>query len=376
MSAPRLKNDCFALPPGVTWTPVDQALERLRSALHPIVTLEERALGQALGCILAQDVRAPRAHPPAANTAVDGYGFAHASLPGQGEVTLPLVAGRAAAGVPYPHPVPPEQAIRVLTGALLPQGVDTVVLQEDVAIGEGTITFEARLKPGANARAGGEDFEAGDVLLAAGARINPTHIGLLAAAGVAEVPVRAPLRVGLLSTGDELAQPGEGAAPGQVYDANRPMLAAMLRRWGMEVVDLGACPDDRAALGAVLDRAADEVDALITSGGASAGEEDHLSALMSARGQVSTWRIAVKPGRPLMLGTWGGGLPVFGLPGNPVAAFVCTLIFARPALFALMGAGWPQPQALHLPAAFEKTKKAGRREFLRARLTDQGRVEV
>ncbi|MEM9267452.1 MAG: gephyrin-like molybdotransferase Glp [Pseudomonadota bacterium] len=376
MSAPTLKNDCFALPPGVAWTPVDEALARLRARLHPIVATEQVPLDSALGRILAEPVAAKRAHPPAANTAVDGYGFTHGSLPASGVAQLRLLAGRSAAGAPFDGEVAPGEAVRVLTGALLPAGVDTVVLQEDVEVQNGQIAFEARLKKGANARAGGEDFCAGDVLVPAHTPLAPSHIGLLAASGAGEVTVHQRLRVGVLSTGDELAQPGEAAAPGQVYDANRPMLKAMVARWGMEVVDLGACRDDRDALRATLDEASTRVDAVITSGGASAGEEDHLSALMEAEGQVSTWRIAVKPGRPLMLGTWGRGVPVFGLPGNPVASFVCALIFARPALSLLMGAGWPEPQAVQVPAAFEKSKKAGRREYLRARMTQEGAVEV
>jgi molybdopterin molybdotransferase len=173
----------------------------------------------------------------------------------------------------------------------------------------------------------------------------------------------------VISTGAELRAPGQAARVDQIFDANRPMLCAVLRRWGMEVVDLGIVSDEAAAVRAALDRAKDCADVIMTSGGASAGDEDHMSAVLRASGGMALWRIAVKPGRPLALGVWGG-VPVFGLPGNPVAAFVCTLIFARPALLQLAGAGFQVPQALHIPAAFSKTKKAGRREYLRARLRD------
>jgi len=187
--------------------------------------------------------------------------------------------------------------------------------------------------------------------------------------------VHAPLDVAVLSTGDELLDPGaDPAAPG-IFDANRPMLAALARASGFEVTDLGAAPDREAAVRAALDRGAGLARAVLTSGGASAGDEDHISRLLRAEGHVATWRIAMKPGRPLVLGTWRG-VPVFGLPGNPVAAFVCYLIFARPALGRLAGESWRRPRGYLLPAAFSKSKKAGRREYLRARPTAEGGVEV
>jgi molybdopterin molybdotransferase len=178
----------------------------------------------------------------------------------------------------------------------------------------------------------------------------------------------------VLSTGDELVESGEKAKAGQIYDANRPMLLALLSNLGHQAVDLGRAPDNRDELRKILDVAADQVDAIITSGGASAGDEDHVSALLQEAGAMALWRIAIKPGRPLALGMWHG-VPVFGLPGNPVAAMVCTLIFARPALAQLSGADWTTPQGFQVPAAFNKSKKAGRREYLRARMRD-GQVEV
>ena len=197
---------------------------------------------------------------------------------------------------------------------------------------------------------------------------------MLISVGVAEVKVFKPLRVAIISTGAELCVPGAEVRSDQIFDANRPMLKAVLRRWGMDVVDMGIVPDNAKLVRQTLDKAAELADVILTSGGASAGDEDHMSAVLSKTGNMALWRIAVKPGRPLALGVWGG-VPVFGLPGNPVAAFVCTLIFARPALLQLSGAGFLAPQALTLPAAFAKTKKAGRREYLRARLRD-GAIEV
>lgn len=370
---PPLKNDCFALPPGVHWTPVDEALEMLKARLAPVTASETIALSDALGRVLAAPVTAPRAHPPHANCAVDGYAVTGARY-GAGAHQVALQDGRSAAGAPFAGVVPETAAVRVLTGANLPKGTDTVILQEDVALKDGHILFNGPLKPGANARRAGEDVMAGDSLLPAGHRLTPADLGLLAATGVGQVEVRQKLRVAVLSTGDELAEAGEVARPDQIYDANRPMLLATIAQLGHEPIDMGQSPDDRAALSRNLSDAADKADVILTSGGASAGDEDHMSALLTETGTMSLWRMAVKPGRPLALGMWQG-TPVFGLPGNPVAALVCTLIFARPAMRLLAGEGWHIPEGLMLPAAFTKTKKAGRREYLRARL-NAGQVEV
>lgn len=372
LKPPPLKNDCFALPPGVHWTPVDEALALLRDRLHPVVARETVPLMQAAGRVLAEPLIARRANPPLPNTAVDGYGFAADAVAGLDQITLPLVAGRAAAGLAYPGEVPPGYAIRMLTGAALPQGVDTVVLDEDCATDEGQVAFRGPVKPGANTRRAGEDVENGTPILPQGRILTPADLALAAATGLSDLSVHAPLRVGVLSTGDEVVPAGSTAAPGQIFDANRPMLLSLIARFGHAPVDLGHVPDDRSALRATLDSA--DVDAILTSGGASAGDEDHVSALLRDSGALNAWRIALKPGRPLALGLWNGK-PVFGLPGNPVAAFVCTLVFARPALRLLAGADWSEPTGFDVPAGFAKNKKPGRREYLRARLRD-GRAEV
>lgn len=368
---PPLRDDCFALPAGVHWTPVDEALALLRERLHPVCGVETVPLSDALGRVLAADVVAARSNPPRANSAIDGYGFAGPA--GEGAQIMPLLDGRAAAGGDFIDTVPEGHALRILTGAALPEGVDTVVLEEDVTVQAGHIAFHGPLKQRANARRAGEDVEAGEIVLREGRRVTPADLAILAAVGIGEVPLRVPLRVGVLSTGDELTEPGSDAGVGQIYDANRPMLLALLGRMGHVPVDLGRVGDDRAALRAALDDGAAQVDAILTSGGASAGDEDHVSALLTEAGAMQKWRIAVKPGRPLALGLWDGK-PVFGLPGNPVAAMVCTLIFARPALALLAGMGWVEPQGFDVPAAFEKSKKPGRREYLRARVRD-GRAE-
>ncbi|MDD9921254.1 MAG: molybdopterin-binding protein, partial [Boseongicola sp.] len=265
--------------------------------------------------------------------------------------------------------------IRILNGALLPDGVDTVVLEEDVNSDGSHIAFSGPIKPNSNTRKIGEDVSAGDVVLDRGTRLGPPEIALLAATGVTSIPVFSRLRVGVLSTGDELAQSGATSDPARTYDANRPMLLSLLRDWNFEPVDLGHVGDDREALKARLDSSITQVDAILTSGGASAGDEDHVSAVLGETGTRHDWRIALKPGRPLSLGMWGG-VPIFGLPGNPVAALVCTLIFARPALGVLSGGGWHEPTGFLVPAAFSKNKKPGRREYLRARLNQDGHVET
>lgn len=374
LTPPRLRNDCFALPQGVDWVPVDAALALLRGALGPVKGAEAVPAAQAGGRVLAEPVTARLTHPPRTNSAVDGFGLAAASATGPGTCRLPLVPGRAAAGQPFGGAVPPGHALRILTGAALPQGVDSVVLEEDCATDGAMVAFEGPAKPGANTRRAGEDFAAGAVLLPAGHRLRAPDLALMASAGIGQVMVRAPLRVAVLSTGDELADPA-AAEGGDVPDANRPMLLDLVARWGAVAVDLGTAPDRAAEVVRRLDRGAARADLILTSGGASAGDEDHISRLLRERGQVTAWRIAMKPGRPLALGFWQG-VPVMGLPGNPVAAFVCALVFARPAIAALSGQDWPAPQGFIVPAAFAKRKKAGRREYLRARLTPEGAAEV
>ena len=372
---PRLRNDCFAMPQGVNWVPVDEALEKLRAALHPVTGRRTLSTAQAEGRILAADCTARRSNPPRPNSAVDGYGFAHAAT-GAGPQRLPLVKGRAAAGQPHVDKVPKGAAIRILTGAILPEGVDTVVLEEDTATDGVAVAFDGPVKPGANTREAGEDVIEGTQALPAGHRLRAPDLALLSALGIAEVEVFRRLRVGVLSTGDEIVpSPATPAAPHQIWDANRPMLLALARGWGCEAVDMGHVRDDPALIEARLNSGAARADVILTSGGASAGDEDHVSTLLRRKGTLSSWRIAVKPGRPLALAMWQG-TPVFGLPGNPVAALVCALIFARPALSLMAGAGWTVPQGFNVPAAFSKTKKPGRREYLRARLTDEGTAEV
>jgi len=368
-----LRNDCFALPPGVNWTPVEEALERLRSRLHPVVGVDRAVpLSQANGRILANDVFAPRAHPPSSNSAVDGYAFAGPLT--QVPCALPLVDGRSAAGEPYREPVPTGHAIRILTGAVIPAGTDTVVLEEDCEVIDGQLHLKGTLKAGANVRKAGEDIKAQDKILSASTRLTPTQISVLASVGVESVDVYQKLRVGVLSTGDEVKPVGATVTDWQIYDANRPMLSALVAQLGYELVDLGHVLDRAEDVEAALKRGSEQCDLILTSGGISAGDEDHVSKTLKAHGDISNWRIAIKPGRPLALAMFHG-TPVVGLPGNPVAAWVCALRFGAPAMALLAGGEWFEPQAYEMPANFSKNKKPGRSEMLRARIRD-GKVEV
>ncbi len=369
-----LRNDCFALPQGVDWVPVDEALARLKSSLVSVAKVEAMATRDANGRILARSATAVRSNPPAANSAVDGYGFAFDTL--SNGLSLELVEGRSAAGDPFVGKVRSGQAVRILTGAILPAGVDTVVLQEEVTLSNDQVHLNGAPKRGSNTRKAGEDVVAGKEILSAGQKLRPAELALLTAVGIPKVQVFKPLRIGVLSTGDELVEAGAAEMSDHItFDANRPMLLSLIETWGHQPVDMGLAPDTEQAIEQRLNDFGGKVDAILTSGGASAGDEDHISQILRSKGDLTSWRIAVKPGRPLALAMWNG-TPVFGLPGNPVAALVCSLIFGRPALSLLAGAGWQEPQGFMVPAGFTKSKKHGRREYLRARINRDGQVEV
>lgn len=375
MAVPPLKNNCFAMPPGVAWTPVDEAIKQIRSGLHPIVEEEIISLDLASGRTIAKSINAKRNNPPLANSAVDGFGFSYDNLPDAEVIEMPLQSGVSAAGKPFYGTVKGGFALRILTGAILPEGIDTVVLEEDTVITDVSVAFRKGLRKGANMRHAAEDVAVGDAIFEAGHVLRPQDIALLAATAVHDVAVYKRLKVAVISTGTELVEVGHAARDDQTFDANKPMLLNMLRSWGFEAIDGGHFRDDPALIRNGLCQAAQNADAVFVSGGASAGDEDYVSKLLRQEGTLHTWRVAVKPGRPIAMALWDG-TPTFGFPGNPVAAFVCALIFGYPALKALAGQNAEPVQSYQIPAGFEKTKKAGRREYLRARIAPDGQVET
>jgi molybdopterin molybdotransferase len=374
----KLIDDCFVL--DKDRLPHDEAVAILKSRVRPVVGVEQVALADAAGRFLAEAVASPRPIPAHDNAAVDGYAFAHAAYD-QNQGARLKVIGQAAAGHPFNEAPAPDAAVRIFTGAIMPPGFDTVAMQEDVRQEQKGDDLWALIPPGlkqgANRRLAGEDAKAGAVLLEPGARLRPQDVASAAATGLGRLPCYANLKVGIVSTGDEILRPGESFSPGKVYDANAPMLRGLVQTAGAEAVDLGVLPDQAELVKTALADAAGAQDVVILSGGASQGAEDHVVKSLDALGKRHLWQIAIKPGRPMSFGQIGDCV-VLGLPGNPVAVFVCFLIYVRPVLTRLAGGVWPEPQRFPLPAAFAQKKKVGRREFWRAKLTQDsgGRLQV
>ena len=370
-----LMDDCFQ--PGQPRLRHDEALSLLKSRLSCLVPAVQLDLQSASGRTLAEAASATTPVPAHTNAAVDGYAFAHSAYVVPGREIGMTIAGRAAAGHPFPYPVAPREAIRIFTGAVMPEATDTVVMQEDVeVIADGSfVVIPAGLKAGANVRKAGEDVAAGSVLFARGDTLRPQDLAALASIGRSHVTCFERVRVAIVSTGDEVRPVGSRPlAPGEVYDANAPMLAALANNAGANVTALGIWPDTADEVRERLAAAALDYDVILTSGGASLGEEDHMSRALSALGQRHLWQLAIKPGRPMMFGQIRSGARdcvVVGLPGNPVAVFVCFLMYVFPLLRAAGGAHWPEPRRYQIPAAFEfKGRKQGRREFWRGRLVE------
>jgi molybdopterin molybdotransferase len=360
----QLSDDCFAF--GGALMSGAEALERIRTAALPLPEPETVRLRDAAGRILAAPVIAARDVPPHDNAAVDGYAVFFADLAPDGSTELP-VTGRAAAGHPLDRPARRGEAIRIFTGAAMPEGPDTVLMQEDCRDSGTAVTVPAGIKRGANRRRRGEDLEAGSVVLQAGSRLRPQEIGLAASLGLTTLPVYRRLHVALFSTGDEVREPGANLPPGAIYDANRYALLALLHGLGCEVSDLGIVADREDAVRAALADAASGHDLVVSSGGMSVGEEDHVKAAVEALGALHFWRLAIRPGRPVALGQVKG-VPFVGLPGNPVAVMVTFLLLARPLILRLAGATVIAPRLYRVASGFAYAKKASRAEYLRARL--------
>ncbi|MGI9424878.1 MAG: molybdopterin molybdotransferase MoeA [Hyphomicrobiaceae bacterium] len=346
----------------------DEAIAHLKAQVSPVVGTVELTGIEAVGRISAEPVKALRPVPGHTNAAVDGYAFSHRDLERDGDTLLEVV-GRAAAGSPYVGPQLPKQAVRIFTGAVVPDGCDTVAMQEDCGVGfEGanTVSIPPGLKAGANVRGAGEDVQTGQTLMSCGDPIRPQDVAAIASVGLDKIKCFDRLRVAVVSTGDEVLRAGAGEPKlGQVFDTNAPLLLALCGLAGCTVSDLGVWPDDRQAVDMRLAAAARDYDVVLTSGGASLGEEDYMAQAITDLGQRHFWQIAVKPGRPLMFGQIGDTV-IVGLPGNPVAVFVCFLMYVYPVLRRLGGATWPEPRRFALPAAFAvENRKIGRREFWR-----------
>lgn len=378
-------------PPGGQRAPMqsmEEALQRLLSQVTPLGETESIPTPLALGRVLAAGLASPLDMPPHDNSAMDGYALRVADVADSGELSgagavLPVSQRIAAGGVP--QPLQPGTAARIFTGAPVPQGADAVLMQEqceaipDASGGFGQVRILGAVSAGLAIRRRGEDLQQGQVILSAGTRLNAASLGLAATAGKAELTVARRPRVALFSTGDELVLPGQPLGPGQIYNSNRTTLHALLLSMGCDVRDLGIIPDSLDATRAALREAAADADLILSSGGVSVGEEDHLKPALEREGRLDLWQIAIKPGKPLAFGevqrpqgrTW-----FIGLPGNPVSSFVTFLLFVRPVLLQLQGAAALTPRAYLLPAEFAWTKGDKRREFLRARVSDTGGVQL
>lgn len=366
------RDDCFEANP--ERMPFETSLERARmlaDALGVVTPRETLALEQACGRVLAAAISAPRDIPAHDNAAVDGYAFAFSDYDAENGSDLP-VSARIAAGHPLDDTLKAGTAARIFTGAVMPEGADTVAMQEDSFDDGETVNIPPGLKQGANRRKAGEDVRAGQTLLRPGCLLRPQDVAAIASLGFAGATCYQRLRIGLFSTGDELLRPGEPFQPGAVYDSNAVMLVALADLAGAQITDLGVLPDSREAVQQRLKDAVLDYPLVLTSGGASMGDEDHLTASLRALGEISLWQVAVKPGRPICAGRVGNSA-VVGLPGNPVAAFVCFLLYVYPLIQSLGGAGWRRARRYTMPAAFSMSKKPGRREFIRGMLDETER---
>ena len=361
----QLSKDTFVV--GGSLIPVNDAVELLFTRVSCVEDTEKVDLTEADGRVLAQALVAPIDLPSFDNSAVDGYAVRFCDISAKAETVL-AVAGRVAAGHSLVSGDVSGKAVRIFTGAVMPDGMDTVFMQEDCRVLEdGSVVLPAGLGQGANRRLRGEDIRIGEEALARGRRLAPEDLGLAAALGVKVLKVRRKLKAAIFSTGDEIVSPGEPLRAAAVYDANRFVLHGLLHRLGVEVTDLGILADDPQKIGAALRAAARTHDLVLTSGGVSTGEEDHVKAAISDNGSLFFWRLAIKPGRPVAMGVIEH-TPFVGLPGNPVAVFVTFIYVVRPLIAALEGALHEPARLLPVVSGFAYKKKKDRREYVRVSL--------
>jgi molybdopterin molybdotransferase len=360
----QLSDDCFAF--GGPLLPVEEAGRLMAQHVPPVSETETVALVDAVGRVVAYDVKSPIALPPFDNSAVDGFAVRRADISPDGETRL-KISGRLPAGATATPALGATEAIRIFTGAPMPEGSDTVYMQEDVRAEADVVLVPAGLKAGANRRLAGEDLKRGAIALPAGRRLGPQDVALAAAIGLTHLQVRRRPRVAVFSTGDEIVEPGQPLGATSLYDANRFLLLALLHELGAEAHDLGIVKDDPAALAPAIAAAAETHDLVLTSGGVSTGEADHVKSAVEEVGKLVFWRLAIKPGRPVAMGVVRGAA-FAGLPGNPVAVFVTFVHVVRPLLLRLAGADPLPLAALPVRAAFKYRKKKGRREYVRVGL--------
>jgi len=359
--------DCYELDPALLT--VAQAQARIMALATAVKQSESLAIRDAFGHVLAESIISPLNVPPHANSAMDGYALRAADLPATGDTTLKVI-GTALAGNPFAGTVHEGDCIRIMTGAKMPAGADTVIMQEHVQRQDDSITIGAGHKAGQNVRHPGEDIAEGSTVLTAGQLIGPAELGLLASLGIAKVETFRRLRVAFFSTGDELQPVGTKLEEGQIYDSNRYTLHGMLTQLGVEVIDMGVIRDEPGAIEAAFNQAAAQADAIITSGGVSVGEADFIKATLENLGKIDFWRIAMKPGKPLAVGKIQQAL-FFGLPGNPVSVMATFYLFAMPALRQMMGQTVTSP--LHVTAVCKHAlkKRPGRLDFQRGLLSNE-----
>jgi molybdopterin molybdotransferase len=370
----QLSDDCFAFSGPLMR--IDDAEALIRERVTPVAETETVTLAEARDRVLAHDIVAPLDLPPFDNSAVDGYAVRHADLNVDKETALRVI-DRLTAGHSTARTVGMGEAIRIFTGAPMPAGADTVFMQEDARVDGHSVIVPPGLKRGANSRSAGEDVKHGNVLLPAGRRLAAQHVALAAAAGLTELVVRRRVRVAMFSTGDEIVEPGTPRPGPALYDANRFLLGAMLARLGAAVTDLGILADDPDIVAGAIRNAATAHDLVLTTGGVSTGEADHVRATVERIGKLVFWRIGIKPGRPVAMGVVEGAA-FAGLPGNPVAVFVTFARIVRPLLLRLSGAQLEPLTALPVRAGFAYRKKEGRREYVRVSLrrNDDGSLEA
>ncbi len=354
-----------------TLLPVDEARQRMATAIEAVVDAETIALSHCLGRVLASSIYSPRNVPPQSNSAMDGYAISRSSIPVTGECSLEVV-GTAWAGKPCNETLEQGQAIRIFTGAIMPAGADTVVIQEHAMRVDNEVRIDSAVEPGKNVRPAGEDVQEGECVLAQGTLLGAAEIGILASLGIDAATVVRPIRVALFSTGDELRPLDEYAGtelpPGALFDSNRHTLKALLSSPSIELIDFGVVPDDADKTRETLRAAAKQADLIVTSGGISAGDADFVAQVFQEQGQVAFWKLAMRPGRPLAFGHIDEAV-FFGLPGNPVAVVVTYLQFVKPALKRLQGATQIDPLTISAICKSPMRKTLGRTEFQRGILS-------